>query len=65
MRVPITAFFEYVGHATPPPAADPYAPKIRATLDKLPDEDKNFALVVARDYARYHVARPKKTRKAG
>lgn len=62
LGVPVAVFFEEVdgdAHAD----ADPYTQKIRAALDKLPDEGKNFVLVVAQDYARYHVAKPKKPRK--
>ena len=65
LQVPVTAFFEYVDAAHPRTDTDPYAQKIRLALDKLPDEGKNFVLVVAQDYARYHLAKPKKTRKQG
>lgn len=65
LQVPVTVFFEYVDSANAQSDTDPYAQKIRAALDKLPDEGKNFVLVVAQDYARYHVAKAKKTRKAG
>jgi transcriptional regulator with XRE-family HTH domain len=62
LRVPVTVFFEGMQGVHESPDKDPYAEKILATLDKLPDEGKNFVLVVAQDYARYHVTRPKKTR---
>jgi transcriptional regulator with XRE-family HTH domain len=65
LRVPVTVFFEYVDGAHRLPDTDPYAQKIKAALEQLPDEGKNFVLVVAQDYARYHIAKPKKTRKAG
>lgn len=62
LRVPMTVFFEDAkGNASPDD--DPYAQKIRAVVDKLPDEGKNFVLVVAQDYARYHLTKPRKTRK--
>jgi transcriptional regulator with XRE-family HTH domain len=62
LGVPVAVFFEDVD-GSPQQDADPYAQKIRTALDKLPDEGKNFVLVVAQDYARYHVAKPRKTRK--
>ncbi|WP_420476566.1 helix-turn-helix domain-containing protein [Noviherbaspirillum sp. ST9] len=62
LGVPIAVFFEDLD-GSPALDADPYAQKLRAALDKLPDEGKNFVLVVAQDYARYHVPKPKKTRK--
>ncbi|HYD63186.1 MAG TPA: helix-turn-helix transcriptional regulator [Noviherbaspirillum sp.] len=65
LRVPVTAFFEYVNDAGAPQDADPYAQKISAALDKLTEEGKNFVLVVAQDYARYHLTKSGKTRKKG
>lgn len=64
LRVPLTVFFEYADSASARPDSDPYAQKINAALDKLPEEGKNFVLVVAQDYARYHVTKPPKARKA-
>ena len=64
LGVPITVFFEHADDGTSPDA-DSYTRKISAALDKLPDEGKDFVLVVAQDYARYHVAKPKKARKQG
>ena len=63
LRVPVTVFFEYVEGAGRLSDADPYAQKIKAALEQLPDEGKNFVLVVAQDYARYHIGKPKKARK--
>jgi transcriptional regulator with XRE-family HTH domain len=65
LGVPVTVFFEHVNDAGPSPDVDPYTQKIRVALDKLPDEGKDFVLVVAQDYARYHLSKPKKTRKKG
>jgi transcriptional regulator with XRE-family HTH domain len=65
LRIPLTVFFEYVDSASARPDNDPYVQKIQAALDKLPEEGKNFVLVVAQDYARYHVTKPSRTRKAG
>lgn len=65
LQVPVTIFFEYVDNIGRLPDTDPYTQKIKAALDNLPDEGKNFVLVVAQDYARYHIPKPKKTRKPG
>lgn len=62
LGVPVTVFFEEM-EGSAPLDADPYAQKIQAAVDKLPDEGKNFVLVVAQDYARYHLTKPRKTRK--
>ncbi len=64
LQIPVTILFEYVEGVERLPDTDPYAQKIKTALDKLPDEGKNFVLVVAQDYARYHLAKPKKSRKA-
>lgn len=61
LAVPVTVFFE----DTAPSDADPYAQKIKAALDKLPDEGKDFVLIVAQDYARYHTPKRRKTRREG
>ncbi len=65
LRVPITVFFEHANEADTSSHTDRYAQKISAALDKLPDEGKDFVLVVAQDYVRYHLTKPKKTRKQG
>jgi transcriptional regulator with XRE-family HTH domain len=65
LQVPVTVFFKYVDNANPQPDTDAYARKIRAALEKLSEEGKSFVLVVAQDYARYHVTQAKKARKGG
>ena len=65
LQVSVTVFFEYVESANRQPDTDLYAQKIQATLEKLPEEGKNFVLVVAQDYARYHQKKSKKVRKPG
>jgi transcriptional regulator with XRE-family HTH domain len=64
LGVTITAFFEHAEGANSATDADSYAQKISIALDKLPEEGKHFVLVVAQDYARYHVQKPSKARKA-
>lgn len=63
LGVPITAFFEQADGANPAETANSYVQKISIALDKLPEEGKHFVLVVAQDYARYHLQKPTKARK--
>jgi transcriptional regulator with XRE-family HTH domain len=60
-NVPVAVFFENIdAAANRQPANELYAQEISAALDKLPQSGKKFVLEVAQDYARYHVAAPKK-----
>lgn len=62
-QVPVAVFFETAPTVKKQDEAQLLAEKISVALEKLPESGKSFVLDVAQNYARYHVTRPKSTRK--
>lgn len=64
-QVPVAVFFETVATVKKQDETQLLAEKISVALERLPESGKSFVLDVAQNYARYHVTRPKPSRKKG